>query len=185
MSNLITKGNSSGTGSVTLESPNTNSDFTISLPAATGTVVLGGTTPSFNGIAFPATQSASADANTLDDYEEGTWTPTVTSGSGSFTTVSATGTYVKVGKQVAIRTTITITTVGTASGDIVFTLPFTSSTSPNGDGIGAAGEFSFVGITGITFTSSSTTGSIKKYDYTGTVIGTGNTWQTTLVYFTS
>jgi len=137
------------------------------------------------GIAFPATQSASSDANTLDDYEEGTWTPTVTSGSGSFTTVSATGTYVKVGKQVAIRTTITITTVGTASGQINFTLPFTSSASPNGDGIGAAGEFSAVGITGITFTSSSTTGSIKKYDYSGTVIGAGNTWQTTLVYFTS
>jgi hypothetical protein len=30
-----------------------------------------------SGISFPATQSASSDANTLDDYEEGTWTPTV------------------------------------------------------------------------------------------------------------
>ena len=151
------------------------------------TIGVGGATPSASGsgITFPATQSASTDANTLDDYEEGTWTPTVTSGSGSFTTVSATGTYVKVGKQVAIRTTITITTVGTASGQINFTLPFTSSASPNGDGVGAAGEFSAVGITGITFTSSSTTGSIKKYDYSGTVIGAGNTWQTTLVYFTS
>src|SRR3990167_1606815 len=29
-------------------------------------------------IAFPATQNASADANTLDDYEEGTWTPVFT-----------------------------------------------------------------------------------------------------------
>lgn len=28
-------------------------------------------------IVFPATQNASSNANTLDDYEEGTWTPTV------------------------------------------------------------------------------------------------------------
>lgn len=45
MSSLITKGNASGTGSVTLESPNTNSDFTISLPAATGTVITTGNRP--------------------------------------------------------------------------------------------------------------------------------------------
>jgi hypothetical protein len=31
-----------------------------------------------NGITFPATQSASSNANTLDDYEEGTFTPTPT-----------------------------------------------------------------------------------------------------------
>ena len=137
------------------------------------------------GIAFPATQSASTDANTLDDYEEGTWTPTVTSGSGSFTTVSATGTYVKIGKQVTTFTVVTITTAGTASGQINFTLPFTVASSPNGSAVGAAIEASAVGITGVTFTSSSTTGSIKKYDYSGVVIGNGNTWQTTLVYFTS
>lgn len=40
---------------------------------------LGNSTPSSGmGIKFPATQSASSDANTLDDYEEGTWTPTLT-----------------------------------------------------------------------------------------------------------
>jgi hypothetical protein len=42
------------------------------------TIGVGGATPSASGsgISFPATQSASSDANTLDDYEEGTWTPT-------------------------------------------------------------------------------------------------------------
>ena len=41
------------------------------------TIGVGGTTPSASGagISFPATQSTSTDANTLDDYEEGTWTP--------------------------------------------------------------------------------------------------------------
>jgi len=40
---------------------------------------VGNATPSTSGagITFPATQSASTDANTLDDYEEGTWTPVV------------------------------------------------------------------------------------------------------------
>ena len=151
------------------------------------TIGVGGATPSTSGggITFPATQSASSDANTLDDYEEGTWTPTVTAGSGSFTTVSATGTYVKVGKQVTTFTVVTITTAGTASGQIDFTLPFTVASSPNGSGVGAAGEFSATGLTGVCFTSSATTGSIKKYDYTGVIIANGNTWQTTLVYFTS
>jgi hypothetical protein len=69
---------------------------TITLPSATTTLV-GATTPSFTttigvgnatpstsgaGITFPATQSASTNANTLDDYEEGTWTPTDVSGAG-------------------------------------------------------------------------------------------------------
>lgn len=48
MSSLITKGNASGTGSVTLESPNTNSDFTISLPASAGTAMVSGNMPAFS-----------------------------------------------------------------------------------------------------------------------------------------
>jgi len=48
MSSLITKGNAAGTGSVTLESPNTNSDFTISLPAVTGTAMVSGNMPAFS-----------------------------------------------------------------------------------------------------------------------------------------
>jgi hypothetical protein len=35
----------------------------------------GSTSATGTGIAFPAIQSASSDVNTLDDYEEGTWTP--------------------------------------------------------------------------------------------------------------
>jgi hypothetical protein len=51
-------------------------------------------------VKFPATQNASANANTLDDYEEGTWTPTLTNltvGNGTVT-----GTYTKVGDVVTI-----------------------------------------------------------------------------------
>lgn len=45
-------------------------------------------------IKFPATQNASADANTLDDYEEITWTPT---GNG-ITFSSASGQVTKIGR---------------------------------------------------------------------------------------
>jgi hypothetical protein len=39
MSDVVIKGNASGTGSVTIESPNTNSNFTLTLPTETGTVL--------------------------------------------------------------------------------------------------------------------------------------------------
>lgn len=81
-------------------------------------------------IKFPATQSASSDANTLDDYEEGTWTPSYT-GSASNPTVSyggQTGRYVKVGKVVHFWCYIYVTTTSGGSGDLqVAGLPFAVS----------------------------------------------------------
>lgn len=87
-------------------------------------------------ITFPATQSASADANTLDDYEEGTFTPTVTFQSGSATYTSS-GTYTKVGRLALCHVRITITSAG-ASGFVFFTVPFTNySTSQFTNGCGS------------------------------------------------
>ena len=59
----------------------------------------GASTQTGTGITFPATQSASSDANTLDDYEEGTFTPTFGSSNGTIvlTYASQTGTYTKIG----------------------------------------------------------------------------------------
>jgi hypothetical protein len=53
------------------------------------------------------------------------YTPTVTAGSGSFTTVSATGKYCQIGKTVIGHAFITITTNGTAATSVIFTLPVT------------------------------------------------------------
>jgi hypothetical protein len=79
-----------------------------------------------DGIKFPAIQDPSADANTLDDYEEGVWTPSVTSGSGTITTLGAVaGRYTKVGQWVKCYFTVAITTNGTAGGVLVIAgLPF-------------------------------------------------------------
>jgi len=96
------------------------------------TIGVGGATPSTSGsgISFPATQSASSDANTLDDYEKGTWTPVATSGSGSITTYSSNGAYTKVGRIVTIFGSITTTTIGTAGGTLNFSgLPFATLNS--------------------------------------------------------
>jgi hypothetical protein len=82
-----------------------------------------GGVPSFDGIKFPATQSASGDANTLDDYEEGTWTPTDASGAGlSFPT--ANGTYTKIGRVVTIRAKILYPSTANGSSAQIGGLPF-------------------------------------------------------------
>ena len=78
-------------------------------------------------IKFPATQNASADANTLDDYEEGTWTPSVTSAGGTLTAHTSTGTYTKIGRSVTVTFSSIITTPGTASGTMSISgFPFTN-----------------------------------------------------------
>jgi hypothetical protein len=63
-------------------------------------------------IKFPATQSASSDANTLDDYEEGTWTPSI---GGNATYSNQVGRYIKIGNQVFAHFAIGITLQGTGS----------------------------------------------------------------------
>ena len=86
---------------------------------------------SANGVAFPVTQSASSDPNTLDDYEEGTWTPT--GFNINFTTAS--GKYTKVGNVVTC--TFIAEFPSTTDGSIAYIngLPFTSAS--NG-GVGMA-----------------------------------------------
>jgi len=128
-------------------------------------------TTSGTGITFPATQSASSDANTLDDYEEGTWSPTITAQSGTFTTVSFnSGVYTKIGNIVTCSGTVEITTAGSASGSINVTFPFSASAAHYS---GSASEFNAVGFVCFVFPGSTSAMSIKKYDNT-TAIGSGH-----------
>ena len=129
MANLILNGSTSG--SVTLSSPAVSGTTTLTLPTTTGTVLItnGSGIASVNGIQFPVTQSASADANTLDDYEEGTWTPVFTASTpGTFSATYSTqvGAYNKIGNLVIASFLMAgTTTKGTASGDFLISgLPF-------------------------------------------------------------
>jgi len=103
-----------------------------------GAVVLSGGSTSADGvgITFPATINASSDANTLDDYEEGTWTPSVTSQSGSITSYTATGNYTKIGRTVTLYCNIQVTNIGTASGQVFITgVPFNTLSSNQYGGV--------------------------------------------------
>ena len=105
------------------------------------TVGVGQATPSTSGsgITFPATQSASTDANTLDDYEEGTWTPVLARSSGgpiTATTSDVTAKYTKVGNLVTVSLFLIITGVtsqGTSENEIRG-LPFAPTTNALGAG---------------------------------------------------
>lgn len=88
-------------------------------------------------IAFPAAQNASAGANTLDDYEEGSWTPAITYATpGTFNANGGTyvGSYTKVGRMVTLWGVATTgaMTLGTASGFLQVTgLPFAAVNTAN------------------------------------------------------
>ena len=158
MSSIKLESNASGTGIFTIASPNSNTNRTLTIPDATGTIIttaggaaisgttgaftttvgVGGATPAASGagITFPATASASSDANTLDDYEEGTFTPTVVGAStaGSTTYTNQFGRYVKIGSLVYVQINIQVTAM-TGTGALRFGLPFTvASGDPRGVG---------------------------------------------------
>jgi len=96
-----------------------------------------------SGINFPATEVASANANTLDDYEEGTWTPTPNSGTFSF----AVGSYTKIGNMVTLYYDIII---GTGGGDRFTNLPFQSGVTV-GAGVFTTAQEYVAGTTSPTF----------------------------------
>ena len=136
MASLVVSGDTSG--AITLSAPAVAGTNTLSLPAQTATLATL-TTPSFAttigvggataaasgaGITFPATASASSNANTLDDYEEGTWTPTV---GGTSTYNVEVGRYVKIGSQVTVWGEMWINVLGTGSTETISGLPFTSA----------------------------------------------------------
>jgi hypothetical protein len=88
-------------------------------------VGLGGNAPTSGlGIRFPATQSASSDANTLDDYEEGSWAPTWNG--GSVTTYDSI--YIRIGRLVLIQLDITLGSSSSTSSSLI-SLPFTPTKS--------------------------------------------------------
>ena len=93
-----------------------------------GTISVGNATPTTSGagITFPATQSASSDANTLDDYEEGTWTPIDSSGAG-LTFTDNSGTYVKIGSLCYITGYLSFPSTASGANAIIGGLPFAAS----------------------------------------------------------
>jgi len=117
----------------------------------TGSVGIGSETPTSSGIGitFPATQSASTSANTLDDYEEGTWTPayeglTGSAGSLAYATNFPRGRYTKIGRLVVATGEIELTNKGSwTSGVRIAGLPFNLSATEVAQGFCIAGFVDF------------------------------------------
>ena len=98
-------------GDLALKSPVASPSFTGTISVGTGGIKLGGT----------------GAANTLDDYEDGTFTAVVTMGSGTATVSSSSNTlyYTKVGNLCTIGGQFQISSVSSPSGTFNLTLPFT------------------------------------------------------------
>jgi hypothetical protein len=165
MSSVVIAGNTSGT--ITLDAPNVAGTTTLTLPTANGTIVSANSSNiiSVSGVQFPATQSVSADANTLDDYEEGSWTPSIGSlSSGSLTYITQAGTYTKIGHLVSVQGWIRINTISSPVSTSLSLngLPFTSDSNSTRASIAfrATGLASVTGIVGLWMNDASTTANL-------------------------
>lgn len=105
---------------------------TMNLTTAGALILKGGNTSATGvGIAFPATQVASSDPNTLDDYEEGEWTARLTSDTPPSSVPQTQGNYVKIGSLVTVFFRFTNVNTSGGSGSMFITgLPFTSAATP-------------------------------------------------------
>jgi hypothetical protein len=163
-----------------------------------GNLILQGGNTSANGIGvtFPATQSASTDANTLDDYEEGTWTPRLEFDGVEITSYSVRyGVYTKIGPQVTVSGRLVVNVKGAGTGLArIFGIPFTGGnfgTSPTFAG-SATGVQSLVTVTGtVTFWMDNNGASLIPYtnengsgSFTyGANYATGSGFTFTMTYF--
>ena len=152
---------------ITLES---NQNATL----AAGNLVIG---TSGKGIDFSATPGTGT-SELLADYEEGTWTPTLSVYAGAFGSYTSSGTYTKVGRLVTLDFTFTIVLAGTAVGVIVMSgQPFSSTA---GSTAGSIAETSNL-VSGLIYPSGTTSFTIAKYDG-NSPIATGNIWAGSITY---
>ena len=195
MSKVAIEGTASGSGTLTIAAPNTNSNFTLSLPTNTGTIITQNSTPAFAstigvggataaasgaGITFPATQSASSDANTLDDYEEGTFTVT-TAGDATGAFTGQIGEYTKIGNICYVRIAFSVSS-GFATNDIGG-LPFTAGGSGSPSGVSAVNVVQTNDSSGSPIIMQNSVGDTNVYFFSGTtVVNAHNPNTTNLVY---
>jgi hypothetical protein len=104
--------------------------MTSHLTAGAGVVTITG-----GQIAFPATQVPSAGVNTLDDYEEGTFTPTISFGGASVGVVyngaQTYGKYTKIGDKVFATGRLNLTSKGSSTGNVLINaFPFSCPSYP-------------------------------------------------------
>jgi len=118
------------------------------------------------GINFTAnTPAAGMTSQLLNWYEEGTWTPTVTSLTGAITSYTSSGTYTRIGRQVTVNFDFTVTNNGTGATAIgLSNLPFAATGAYSA--AGTALEAAIVGFQCTAYMGGSNAIYIFKYDWT-------------------
>jgi hypothetical protein len=162
-----------------------NSNAMLSMRGSGGySLALEGATPAAGiGITFPATANLSSNANTLDDYEEGTFTPTL-GGSGSdptgVTYVAQAATYTRVGNMVTVFAYIAWTTYTGGSNNIqIKGLPFAAVNSTAGGFCNGSTQISAIPLSsGYSWASMRTQPNQTILDMQQQ--GSGNAWTTVL-----
>ena len=133
------------------------------------------------GIDFSAnTNAAGMTSELLDWYEEGTWTPTITAGSGAITAYTSAGYYTRIGRQVFLSGVISISNNGTGGTSVdISNLPYAITGGVAG---GMARENQVNGAMSSITAAGPNTLIMFKYDntYPG---GTGTAFQFTATYF--
>ncbi len=122
-------------------------------------------------IAFPATQNPSANVNTLDDYEEGTFTPVISFGGASvgITYSTQSGVYTKIGNLVVLNVFMVMTSKGSSTGNAVFSgMPF------------SAGLPAFACMCGYYAGMSGLTGAVSLVSQSGTAMSINQTGAVTV-----
>jgi hypothetical protein len=111
--NIRVTGDANGQPLQFWRSARNQSDAQVAQFTSSGVFDIGTGSGAVGQIQFPATQVASSNANTLDDYEEGTWTPAIvtTNGNQSITYANQTGRYIKIGRLVKLSWYINTTTI--------------------------------------------------------------------------
>ena len=139
-------------------------------------------------------------ANHLDDYEEGTWTPTISGNGTNFTGTTYAGTaglYTKVGRTVWVSFDITVSNAGTLNANgatingIPFSIPNNADLRNGGGGIGYTTDIqsnyvyqscypqnnsSYLYIIGRTAASNATTPPAANAFYANSIRITGYAW---------
>lgn len=139
-----------------------------------------------NGIKFNGDTAA---ANALDDYEEGTWTPTFSNAANISNFASATGKYTKIGNVVNFNVSFLADVASSAAESVVdITLPFVSYSTAN-KSVGHVAFFSGTGAdrfgVGSLFLGTSSNSVINMYIAANQMnaSGTGIEFRASYTYF--
>ena len=138
-----------------------------------GNLVIG---TSGKGIDFSATPGTGT-SELLSDYEEGDWTPVVTSSSGSITAYIAAGKYTKIGRQVTLTWYIGVSNNGTGAGSILVAgAPFSAA-------VGNTALFGYNQSSGNAITGAINGTSLAVYNYAALYpVATGQTINCSITY---